>query len=313
MLCMSRRNQESAGGTIRKAECSICGKKTETETEMLTHIESTEDQEHESLRDDIGAAPSVSEIAEDLVRLGARYVSLNTTSVDGGPVMINYWGAGEEIENYVRENNYHHNNRIGLGRIGGEIRSTRVGKTSRESLHLVKRLPLYIDEGLCNLSPVTLEEGKNTVQKAVRETSDKESWSNKKVKLEALTEDLVSSGATRVELSTTELECEAGPKFYLRVATGKEGELPVIDAEEIEFGSEKYPLVGCQILTYGGGTPPEFTWLYYDDKPEKTDKQPRVSTKQGQIDLREHLNRIDDAEPTWDYEHPQREMMENVT
>jgi len=120
--------------------------------------------------------PELAAVVETLVEHGATYVAANTWSLVDEPAQLYYHlPAGvsdsrkKSLATYLDEEVGHrpYERQVGTIRIGGQATPARVHFVHRNSLHLYRRTPVYIADGVAGLNPVEIEDGVDNAREVV--------------------------------------------------------------------------------------------------------------------------------------------------
>jgi hypothetical protein len=229
------------------------------------------------------AQPKIDEVAETLVENGATYVATNVKSLVDEPAQFYYHlPAGtpddqkEAIAKYLDEEvGYRpHDQQSGAIRIADRTVPSCVHSVLLPDLHLYRREPVYVIEGMAGLDSVTIEDGVTNIREIVATQPVFEPRPAKTVALEDLVRELAAAGAVSVELAhdflvggeqTVELRIPMVP------ADGK----PIVGpVSSVKVAGETYPLNSTLTMSGPYGSNPSWTALYVCDNVRGLDPLP---------------------------------------
>ena len=221
--------------------------------------------------------PELAAVVETLVEHGATYVAANTRSLVDEPAQLYYHlPAGvsdsqkESLATYLDEEVGHqpYEGQVGAVRIGGEATPACVRFIHYNSLHLYRRVPVYIAEGMAGLNPVEIDDGVNNVREVVATEPDISPRPNETVPLELVAERLADEGAASVEMYHEPLVLDEAA-IDLRIPMVPAKGAPIVGPiDAVEVGDETYPLHTTLTMDGPYGSTPDWTALYVDDSVE---------------------------------------------
>lgn len=260
----------------------------------------------------MATSPELNEVAEKLVEHGSVYVAANTQSLVDEPVQIYYHlptgianDRKETIHTYLNEVVGHRldERKTGTVRIADQPISACVTHVLRNDLHLYRRTPVFVGEGVTGLDPVSIDTGVENAREVVENQPDIESRPAKTVPLEGLVEKLAEEGAASVELEYKPLTFEE-PSIRLRVPmVPAEGQPIVGGIDSVEAAGETYPLYTMLTLDGPYGSAPDRTALYVSNDVEGLKP---VSVEDGLEEGRDLLARAEDGDTVEDLAPPRR-------
>jgi hypothetical protein len=218
--------------------------------------------------------PELAAVVETLVEHGATYVAANTWSLVDEPAQLYYHlPAGvsdsrkKSLATYLDEEVGHrpYERQVGTIRIGGQATPARVHFVHRNSLHLYRRTPVYIADGVAGLNPVEIEDGVDNAREVVATEPDISPRPNETVPLELVVERLADTGAASVEMYHEPLVIgETAVDLRIPMAPAK-GAPIVGPIDAVEVGDETYPLHTRLTMDGPYGSTPDWTALYVGD------------------------------------------------
>lgn len=250
--------------------------------------------------------PELTDVAEMLIKNGAVYVAVNTRSLVDKPAQIYYHipvgvsdDQKETIHTYLDEKVGHqpYERKAGTIRIADEPTSACVSHVLRNGLHVYRRTPLFINDGIAGLDPVEVDEGVDNASEIVEGQPDLEPRPAKTVALEELVRKLAEEGAASVELRHEPLVFDE-PSVRLRVPMVPADGQPIVrEVESVEVGGETYPLYTTLTLDGPYGSTPDCTALYMSN--DIKGRKP-ISVEDGLAEGRDLLERTEDADSVRD-------------
>ncbi|WP_435068548.1 hypothetical protein [Haloplanus sp. C73] len=218
--------------------------------------------------------PELAAVVETLVEHGATYVAANTWSLVDEPAQLYYHlPAGvpdsqkEALATYLDEEVGHrpYERQVGTIRIGGQATPARVHFVHRNGLHLYRRIPVYIAEGMAGLDPVEIDDGVDNAREVVATEPDIPPRPNETVPLELVVERLADAGAVSVEMYHEPLVV-GETAVDLRIPMVPAKGAPIVGPiDAVEVGDETYPLYTTLTMDGPYGSTPDWTALYVDD------------------------------------------------
>jgi hypothetical protein len=222
----------------------------------------------------MATTPDLNEVAETLVDNGATYVAASAPSLVDEPAQLYYHlPAGtsdsqqETVETYLNEEVGHrpYEQQIGEVNIAGQPTPTCVAYVLHDGLHLYRRVPVYVAEGIAGLDPVALKSGVATVQETVATQPDFEPWPAETLRLEEIVSELADKGAASVEIAHEPLVL-GEPTVRLRIPMVPAAGKPIVGpVDAAEIGDGTYPLNTTLTLNGPYGSTGNWTALYIGD------------------------------------------------
>lgn len=246
--------------------------------------------------------PELTAVVETLVEHGSTYVAANTQSLVDEPAQLYYYlpacvsdSQKESLATYLAEEVGHrpHERQVGAIRIGDQTTPARAHFVHRNSLHLYRRVPVYIAEGVTGLDPVQIDDGVNNAREVVATEPDISPRPNETVPLELVVERLADAGAGSVEMCHEPLvlgEAAVDLRIPMVPATGA----PIVGpTDAVEVGDETYSLHTTLTMDGPYGSTPDRTALYVGDDVRGLDP---VSVESGCEAGRDVIKRAKDVD-----------------
>lgn len=218
--------------------------------------------------------PELAAVVETLVEHGATYVAANTQSLVDEPAQLYYHlPAGvsdsqkESLATYLDEEVGHqpYEGQVGAIRIGGEVTPACVHFIHHNSLHLYRRVPVYIAEGMAGLDPVEIDDGVNNAREVIATEPEISPRPNETAPLELVVERLADAGAGSVEMYHEPLVL-GETTIDLRIPMVPAKGAPIVGPiDAVEVDGETYPLHTTLTMDGPYGSTPDWTALYVGD------------------------------------------------
>lgn len=218
--------------------------------------------------------PELAAVVETLVEYGATYVAANTQSLVDEPAQLYYHrpvgvpdSQKESLATYLDEEVGHqpYEGQVGAIRIADQATPACVHFVHQNSLHLYRRVPVYIAEGMAGLDPVEIDDGVNNVREVVATEPDISPRPNETVPVELVVERLADEGAASVEMYHEPLVLGEAA-VHLRIPMVPAKGAPIVGPiDAVEVGDETYPLHTTLTMDGPYGSTPDWTALYVDD------------------------------------------------
>lgn len=254
----------------------------------------------------MASRPDFEEVADTLVANGAVYVAAHTQSLVDESAQLYYHlpvgvsdAQAETITTYLAEEIGHRprDRQIGGVCIDDQPTPIVVSHVLHGGLHLYRRVPVYVDEGVAGLDPVSLEEGVDNVREVVASQSGLAPHPSETVALEELVAELAETGAASVEVELALLVREV-PAVHLRIPMIPADGKPIVGpVDEVEVAGETYPLRTTLTLDGPYGSGMGWTALYVSDGVRGLDP---VSVEDGCEGARELFDRASEADSVRD-------------
>lgn len=221
-------------------------------------------------------SPTLEQTAKTLADAGAVYIATDRASLVQEPVRLYYHlPAGtpedgkERINEFLTEAVGHRLcEELGALRIADELKPTLANHVLHNGLHLYRRTPVYVEEGIPGIDPVSIEDGVTEIRDIITDDIQPPQKEAITVPLEELVEELAEAGAASVEIEHGSLS-STEPMLGLRVPMIPAEGMPIIGPiESVEVNGDVYSLRST--LTLGGpyGTGGNWTALYVSDNVE---------------------------------------------
>lgn len=218
--------------------------------------------------------PDFEEVADTLVTNGAAYVAADTRSlVDESAQLYYHLPAGvsdaqkETIATYLAEEVGQRpaDHQIGGVYIDDQPTPVVVSHVLHGGLHLHRRVPVYVAEGVTGLDPVAVEEGAENIREVVASQPDLAPPPSETAALKDVVAELAEAGAASVEVAREPLVLEQ-PTVRLRIPVVPAAGKPIVGpVDEVEVAGETYPLRTTLTLNGPYGSGMCWTALYVSD------------------------------------------------
>lgn len=218
--------------------------------------------------------PELADVVETLIEHGATYVAANMRSLVDEPAQLYYHlpvgvsdSQKKSLVTYLDEAVGHrpYERQIGTISIAGQATPARVNSVLWNDLHLYRRTPVYIADGVAGLDSIGIDDGVDNAREVAEVEPDISPRPTETVPLELVVERLADAGAASVEMYHEHLVIgEAAVDLRIPMVPA-EGAPIVGPIDAVEVGDETYPL--HTMLTMDGpyGSTPDWTALYVDD------------------------------------------------
>ena len=231
----------------------------------------------------MATTPDINDVAEMLVENGATYVAVNEQSLVDEPAQFYYHLAvgtsddqKETIGTYLDEEVGHrpYDRQIGAIRIADQLVPACIHSVLHGELHLYRREPIYVADGMVGLDHVTIEDGVAGVQEIVDTQPTIEPRPAETAALEDVVAELAEAGAGSVEVAHDPLvigEQTVDLRVPMVPAAGK----PIVGPiDAVEVDGETYPFHATLTLDGPYGCAPGWTALYVGDNVQGLEPVP---------------------------------------
>jgi len=252
--------------------------------------------------------PALEDVAKTLVANGAVYVAANERSLVDEPAQIYYHlrvGTADEqkkaIATYLAEEagDQPAQRQLGVVRVADQRMPFRATPVLHSDLHLHRRVPVYVAEGVAGLDPVAIDDGVARARNVAVGETEVTPRRNETVPLETLVADLADAGAGSVEMST---EFLVDGQIELRIPMVPADGKPIVGpVDSVEIAGETYPLNTTLTLDGPCGSAMDWTALYINDDVRGLDP---LSVEAGMDAARDLVASADDADTVRDLERP---------
>lgn len=239
------------------------------------------------------SVPDIRTIAETFTKYGATFLAVDQASLaDNQPELIFHLPVGTSDDQWdaIRATlaaqgfaDYG----VGPVMINGVTMPLKVQHVLHPDLHCYSRVPIYIDQSVPGLNPVTLDDGLENVRAFLERGADPAPVATDTIELSNLVEDLVAAGAASVEAERGVLVRE-NPRIELRIPiTPAEGAPLIAPYDAVTIDERTYDL--DYTLTLDGPAPMVRLPLYIAESTVGADS---VTIEEGVEEIRAVLSEV---------------------